>query len=241
MKQTPENQFERSDDAEWQRELAVNPFVLAEEKWRHENYHSKILAGLLRSEIGDRALLKSFLEYLSKAANPTLGAAIKKLRVTDAVSVETEAAADNDRRIDILIKDKGWAIIVENKIDGAPDEKRQIPDYLNFVRKGGVPVVAIVYLKAYLDNSGPTDRAGWTEKESKEIDAKLIPVAGVKTREDGWDRSLDGGWIHGTVEAHSELKLGCVDQTLAAYSGLLWAQAAEIWNDEQKTVEQRDS
>jgi hypothetical protein len=50
------------------------------------------------------------------------------------VRVEAPAYGERKRRIDILIKGKGLAIGVENKLMGAGDQKDQVADYLSYLK-----------------------------------------------------------------------------------------------------------
>lgn len=99
-----------------------------------ENYHSKFIAYLIDIDKGhyQKIFAKIFLEKLGKSLKNT---EFENLNIEDIKSIEIEACIKDNRRIDILIilSDKRY-IIIENKIY-AKDQKNQLKDYINFIRK----------------------------------------------------------------------------------------------------------
>jgi hypothetical protein len=86
----------------------------------NENAHSRILMKLLQfNRNGKFEILQSFLNYLH------LDLPIDKPKITTEVD-----------RIDLRIFDKGFAIIIENKVHGATDQPEQIKRYIDKVRSG---------------------------------------------------------------------------------------------------------
>lgn len=94
--------------------------------WANENAHSRILAHLLeQNDNGNFEILESFCSYLSsinesfnlKISNPTI--------------------SSEKYRIDILVKDKDFAIIIENKIHYATDQSEQLKRYIDNVKSLG--------------------------------------------------------------------------------------------------------
>ncbi|MFV0483749.1 MAG: PD-(D/E)XK nuclease family protein, partial [Bacteroidales bacterium] len=66
-------------------------------------------------------------------------------------SVEVEKQTKGRRRIDILItwsdkKGKEQAIIIENKLNDAADQKDQLKDYYEYVVGEGYEVISLVYM-----------------------------------------------------------------------------------------------
>ncbi|EOH5450629.1 TPA: PD-(D/E)XK nuclease family protein, partial [Campylobacter jejuni] len=99
-----------------------------------ENYHSKFIAYLI--DINKDHYQKNFAKvFLEKLGKSLVNTKFENLNIEDIKSVETEACIKDNRRIDILItlSDKRY-IIIENKIY-AKDQKNQLKDYINFVRK----------------------------------------------------------------------------------------------------------
>lgn len=105
--------------------------------WANENAHSRIFAHLLKQKSGNTYnILDSFLEYLAEL-NPHFNHSVHKPKIT------TETG-----RIDLLILDKGYAIIVENKIHDAADQSSQIARYIEKILNEGYKSsqIFVVYL-----------------------------------------------------------------------------------------------
>ena len=85
---------------------------------------SKILAGFfLQKTNGEYRILKSFVK---KFWGDNLAAMIKS------PTIITEETVKDDKRIDILIYEKGkYAIVLENKIWDAPDQPNQLANYID--------------------------------------------------------------------------------------------------------------
>lgn len=99
-----------------------------------ENYHSKFIAYLIDPH-GDHYQELFANEFLKKLGRYTKAKKFKNLTAHDIESVETEACAKDNRRIDILIslKDKRY-IIIENKLY-AKDQPDQLKDYIKHIRE----------------------------------------------------------------------------------------------------------
>lgn len=118
------NNFEDNDD--------FNIFELMSDKFYRENFHSYIIAQLLKSEI----ILKNFLKFIEVN---------EIVYINNGYDVIPEYPIKHeikDGRIDILIKsndkennedeenkEKPHCIIIENKLHGAKDEERQLYRY----------------------------------------------------------------------------------------------------------------
>ncbi len=145
--------------------VTFNVFTLISDLYYRENFHSDILFEFLNAKgshkQGDK-YLKLFLSMLN----------IDEKYFTNPI-VTKEEHTDNNRRIDILIKDDNShkAIIIENKIHGAVDMRRQLPDYYNYVSKLGFEVLSIVYIP--LCNYKEPDHSDWTEHEIQIINELL--------------------------------------------------------------------
>ena len=118
------NNFEDNDD--------FNIFELMSDKFYRENFHSYIIAQLLKSEI----ILKNFLKFIEVNEIVYIN---NGYDVIPEYSIKHEI---KDGRIDILIKsndkennedeenkEKPHCIIIENKLHGAKDEERQLYRY----------------------------------------------------------------------------------------------------------------
>ena len=84
----------------------------------NENANSRILRGLLQYSCeGQYPILQSFIELLQTIAKCPIDISIHDPKLTN----------EQEHRIDLLIKEKkSYAIVVENKIWGAPDQEKQI-------------------------------------------------------------------------------------------------------------------
>ncbi|MCV3391668.1 PD-(D/E)XK nuclease family protein [Campylobacter sp. IFREMER_LSEM_CL2101] len=99
-----------------------------------ENYHSKFIAYLIDPH-GDHYQELFANEFLKKLGRYTKAKKFKNLTAHDIESVETEACAKDNRKIDILIslKDKRY-IIIENKLY-AKDQPNQLKDYIKHIKE----------------------------------------------------------------------------------------------------------
>ena len=126
--------------------LAYNPMErFADYVSTKEIVHSKIIADLLNPK-GEHQLGYGFLVMFLKA----IGIGVKTKPAPSAenplhdVFVETESFAptdDSNGRIDILVtfdyNGKRYAIIIENKLNDAPNQPRQLARYNEYLSKSG--------------------------------------------------------------------------------------------------------
>jgi len=116
--------------------------------WANENAHSRILAELLKQESKKKyEILDSFLEILQVSG--------EKLK-----TIRPRITSEKDR-IDLLILDKEYAIIIENKIHNAKDQESQIARYIKNVLAKGYEEkqIFVVYLTGN-DNKKP-EKQSW--------------------------------------------------------------------------------
>jgi hypothetical protein len=122
-----------------------NIFSSISDSYRKENFHSDILKNLLNPQtpdIGNPAYLDVFYNLLREVKKSKGEAnAIPDIEFDDSVSVEREKG-----RIDIFIHDKKHGIIIENKINDAPDQDDQLAHYLEYAKKNDIEVAAVVYI-----------------------------------------------------------------------------------------------
>jgi hypothetical protein len=143
-------------------------------KFRLENFHSEMLSRILDKNTGDTGnaqYLKIFQDILCRI-NP----ALKQHGFDDKASVEREYGRKKENgRIDIFIHDDTHAIIIENKINYAPDQPNQLAKYLRCVKSEGKEVVAIVYMPLYKSSFPPLDDYDDAYKDYiDEIKEKLV-------------------------------------------------------------------
>lgn len=94
----------------------------------HETSHSRILGELLKY---DSEILKSFLEDFVGH-----GLYIEK-------DIKVYIEKDN---IDISIEGTGYTVIIENKVNNAPEQEAQIDRYVNYIQQHRVGKVYVLYI-----------------------------------------------------------------------------------------------
>ena len=117
--------------------------------WANENAHSRIFSELLKQNSENTYdVLISFLTYLSKI-NPQFDQKPIKPRITSEVD-----------RIDLLVQDKNFAVIIENKIHYAVDQGSQLARYIEKVKNKGFKEsqIYVVYLTRD-ENRMPEDQS----------------------------------------------------------------------------------
>ena len=147
------NNFEDNED--------FNIFELMSDKFYRENFHSYIIAQLLKSEI----ILKNFLKFIEVNEIVYIN---NGYDVIPEYSIKHEI---KDGRIDILIKsndkennedeenkEKPHCIIIENKLHGAKDEERQLYRYF-IACSEKFEVDKIVYLPNLDKNNDPDEQS----------------------------------------------------------------------------------
>ena len=97
--------------------------------------------------------------------------------------------ADEMGRIDLLIiGENNHCIVIENKLNNAGDTYRQLPKYLNDLKKKGYDIDAFVYIPKNPDKS--PDTSDWKKEEEEAIHNKLVVIPAYKDGEtnliDNW-------------------------------------------------------
>ena len=149
------------------KKLNFNIFDIITDKWKRENLHSEILKFLLENY---EVFFNNFLELIN----------IKDKKEYLNAEITNEKA-----RIDILIKSEKKAIIVENKINWAPDQNEQLARYYEKIKNGHNgeqerEVEKIVYIAPSKDKNPNAQTFGEYEKEIKDRLEKIISFDGSK-------------------------------------------------------------
>ncbi len=167
-------------------EIGFNVFTISSDFYYRENFHSDIVKSFLNPQEKHNEgskYLHTFIELINKKNN--------QIEVQKA-DFENSIVEREKHNIDILITDEysKKAIIIENKINNAADQQRQLPRYVDIVKKE-FEIVAIVYLT--LNSSKRPDKNDWNKDELKEINPilKLIPAYEI----DPSKPSLFNDWI----------------------------------------------
>ncbi len=148
-------------------EIGFNAFTISSDLYYRENFHSDIMKSFLdpheKHNEGNK-YLHNFIDLLNNL-NGSLQ--VQKDNFKDS-KVERER-----HNIDILITDSisNKAIIIENKINNAVDQQRQLPKYVDIIQSMEYDIVGIVYLT--LNSSKRPDKNDWTDYELNEINSKL--------------------------------------------------------------------
>ena len=141
--------------------LNFNIFDIITDKWKRENLHSEILKFLLENY---EEFFDNFLDFIK----------IKNKEEYSNAEITNEEA-----KIDILIKSENKAIIVENKINEAPDQNEQLARYYKKVKyEYKKEVEKIIYIVPS-ENKNPNEQTfGKDEKIKKEINDRFIKIKG---------------------------------------------------------------
>jgi hypothetical protein len=121
-----------------------------------ENAHSRIFAEILKhSDLENFGILERFCNLLS-SKKENFNFKIEKPQITS-----------EKERVDLLILDKEYALIIENKVHNAVDQESQIARYINKVRNNGFvdEKIFIIYLTRD-ENKKISDQSWMLDNES---------------------------------------------------------------------------
>ena len=136
------------DKNNFEENYPFNIFELISDIYYRENFHSDIIAQLLRNEI----ILKNFLDFIG----------------VDKSKYENYEVEREESKIDILIKTEKNCVIVENKLNWVKDMPEQLFRYYGICKDNyGLEVDKIVYLS-------PNSWKQPEEQSIKEIPKELI-------------------------------------------------------------------
>lgn len=122
----------------------------------NENAHSRILMKLLcyQNDKGEYEILQSLLEYMQKKKEAFSNIKVKKPKITQ-----------EEQRIDLWVRDEGYAIIFENKIYNAIDQEEQICRYIEKTKAEGYSVENIYVIYLSQDGKEPEEQTWGNYKE----------------------------------------------------------------------------
>lgn len=139
--------------------LNFNIFDIITDKWKKENFHSEILKFLLENY---EEFFNNFLELIN---------------IKDKKEYSNAEITNEEARIDILIKSEKKAIIIENKINWAPDQNEQLAKYYKKVKdEYKKEVEKIIYIVPSKDKNPDEQTFGKDEKIKKEIKDRLEKI-----------------------------------------------------------------
>ncbi len=171
------NEFFQKNDKE--SKTGFNIFQIISDKYHREDFHSDFLALLLNPKENHgcgKSFLNQFVSMVEKAINVYHGNNSHFAHHYSESEVYREYPT-NDGRIDILILSPGnkRAIVVENKINGAPDMPKQLPRYFNYLSNKGFVIDAIVHLS--LDGNKSLSREGWSKEDEECVNPVLVRIS----------------------------------------------------------------
>lgn len=115
----------------------------------NENGHSRILMQLIKFQNakGEYEILESLIRYIKQQ---------NRSSEFESIVLDKPRITQEESRIDLWVRDKGYAIIFENKVYNAPDQKTQLARYIDKTKDSGYreETIFIVYLSQF--NNGPT-------------------------------------------------------------------------------------
>ena len=140
--------------------LPYHHINLIDEIRADENAHSRILTKLLQQKTpcGKFEILESFVQFIKEKAK-------KKSASFDKIQINDPVTTSQKRDIDIWIRDKKYAIIIENKIKGANDQEKQLKRYIEETIKSFKNEQIYVI---YLSDNAPKDQTWGKYKEEFE-------------------------------------------------------------------------
>lgn len=131
-----------------------------DELYINENGHSRILTKLLqyRNCKGEYEILQSFLDF------------VKSLNISDEfadIRIQAPTITQEKERIDLWVRDEGYALIFENKVYNAADQEAQLCRYIEKTAKMGYRAeqIYVFYLPQYQHNP---DQQTWGNTKNEE-------------------------------------------------------------------------
>ncbi len=144
--------------------LEFNIFKSLSDKWEKEDFHSDVLEVILTQ---NQDQVYSLIDYLKQDDRYSK---INKENYSD-YTIEREKG-----KIDLNIVGNKHAIIIENKLNDAPDQPSQLYRYYKLVNERNLTVDAIIYLPKR--NEKPSkDSLGYIANKSNKSDKNRIKIA----------------------------------------------------------------
>jgi hypothetical protein len=112
-----------------------------------ELMHSDIIAELLSCKTNNYAIMRQFLKDIGVEEFPPV--------LDESPVIHTEREVESRRRIDILITWGKNTVIIENKLNDAPNQQNQLSDYCTSIINAGYNIKKVVYMPLYNSKSAP--------------------------------------------------------------------------------------
>ena len=200
-------------------DTGFNIFYLISDYYYRETFHGDIIAALLSPEEKHNAgnlYLKLFLEMVNHELNTG-----EKLYVPfyETAIVRREMGTNDGElrgRIDIFIEGKDkHCVVVENKLNNAPDTPQQLEKYYNDLKNKGYKVDAFVYMP--LDPSKKPYDKDWEHEVKKYINEHLVIIPAYSKE----GVNLIKNWLKPAVEKSNSESLEEAKFVLKQYIKLL--------------------
>lgn len=155
-----------------------NIFTAIAEKYRYENLHSdllKVILGNKNNNIKNEKIFYDFLAYID-ITNPKQyfpNYEDIKFHREYPKGIKTDTKIETPGFIDLLIyteTGKKVCIIIENKINGAPDRPDQLGRYCKMMEEEGIEILKIVYLTIDGKPTEPTNLDDYTPPHDTYVD-----------------------------------------------------------------------
>lgn len=219
--------------------FAYDVFSLFTSKGGKENFHSDIIANLLNPNSDfnksnsinpDKSkYLRLFIEFINDTYNLNISfdKYYAQAKVTEEYQIN-KLKKETKGRIDILIEGEKHCIIIENKMNDAPDTIRQLPKYYETMKKKYI-VDAIVYLPK--DEKKKPNKADWKPEEIDEINnlLKIIPAY----NKNGDNKNLVDGWLERCINFTENKDVNRILQQYSEHIIKLYEESVDessIWN-----------
>ncbi len=168
-------------------DYGFNIFEIVTDLYYREKFHSDLIAAFLNpfeKHYEGNLFLNIFIEYINQI-KPKLSINSLEFKNSEVITeffIKSEGYYEKEENnatekgyIDILIKSVSHkkVIIIENKINNAPDQKNQLPKYAKYFLDNEYQIEAIIYLN--LNHRKKPDTTTWTKDKEilKIIDDKL--------------------------------------------------------------------
>ena len=171
LRQYKENKEKRMDPG-------FNVFYLISDYYYRETFHGDIIAALLSPDEkhGEGNLyIDLFIDMINEKKQLVNSQYYQTPKVNKEFSTYD---GELSGRIDIMIEGDKHCIVVENKLNNAPDTYRQLPKYYADLKDAGFTVDAFVYMP--LDPSKEPNDLDWSYEEKKYIDSHLVIIPAFK-------------------------------------------------------------
>lgn len=187
----------------------LNAFALLHDDAQLERFHSLVIGRLLDATRHSqwKLLFDGFLDLLiDKARTSEQRAGLidfkdEARRCVPHIEVEYGVAVDDKRGyVDVAIfnNSKSHVIIIENKMNNAPDMPRQIPRYIEALERENVEPIAVVYIKAFDGDGFPEVDEKWRPDDEARVRGLLISLSACAADD---SQSLVHGWIEKAMKS----------------------------------------